>query len=52
MSDQELSEAKLVDEALSTPKNVHIDIRVPARHNPILQQVIDRVNADEELYAL
>jgi hypothetical protein len=27
-------------------------IRVPARHNPRLQQVIDRVNADVELYAL
>jgi uncharacterized protein len=52
MAEQELNEAKLVDEALSTPENVHIDIRVPARHNPILQRVIDRVNADEELYAL
>lgn len=29
-----------------------IIIRVPARHNPHLQQVIDRVNADTELYAL
>jgi len=27
-------------------------IRVPARHNPRLQQVIDRVNADDELYRL
>lgn len=27
-------------------------IRLPLRHNPLLQQVIDRVNADEELYAL
>jgi len=27
-------------------------IRVPARHNPRLQQVIDRVNADAELYTL
>ena len=52
MPDPELNEAKLVDEALSAPENVHIDIRVPARHNPILQHVIDRVNADEELYAL
>ncbi len=52
MPDQELNESKLVDEALRTPENVHIDIRVPARHNPVLQQVIDRVNADEELYAL
>ena len=52
MSDQELNESKLVAEALSTPENEHIDIRVPARHNPVLQQIIDRVNADEELYAL
>ena len=29
-----------------------IVIRVPARHNPRLLQVIDRVNADAELYAL
>jgi uncharacterized protein len=29
-----------------------IMIRVPARHNPRLQQVIDRVNADVELYTL
>ncbi len=29
-----------------------IAIRVPARHNPRLQQVIDRVNADDELYTL
>jgi uncharacterized protein len=50
--DQELNEAKLVAEALSVPENEHVDIRVPARHNPVLQQVIDRVNADEELYAL
>jgi len=27
-------------------------IRVPARHNPRLQQVIDRVNANDELYTL
>jgi len=29
-----------------------IVIRVPARHNPRLQQVVDRVNADDELYTL
>ncbi len=52
MPDQELNESKLVAEALSAAQNQHIDIRVPARHNPVLQQVIDRVNADEELYAL
>jgi len=27
-------------------------IQVPARHNPALQDVIDRVNADEDLYAI
>ncbi len=52
MPDQELNEAKLVAEALSAPEDQRIDIRVPARHNPVLQHVIDRVNADEELYAL
>ncbi len=29
-----------------------IVIRLPARHNPRLQQVVDRVNADDELYTL
>jgi metal-dependent HD superfamily phosphatase/phosphodiesterase len=29
-----------------------VEIRLPVRHNPILQKVIERVNADEELYAL
>ncbi|RPJ11292.1 MAG: phosphohydrolase, partial [Deltaproteobacteria bacterium] len=27
-------------------------IRVPARHNPRLLKIIDRVNADDELYTL
>jgi uncharacterized protein len=27
-------------------------IRVPARHNPRLQKIIDRINADDELYTL
>jgi uncharacterized protein len=29
-----------------------VEIRLPVRHNPILQKVVERVNADEELYAL
>ncbi len=52
MPETEPSEIKLVDEALKTPEQAHIAIRVPARHNPTLQHVIERVNADEELYAL
>lgn len=52
MPNQETSESLLVEEAIQTPKDQHIVIRVPARHNPVLQQVVDRVNADEELYAL
>lgn len=52
MPDIEPNETKLVDDALNMPQEAHISIRVPARHNPILQQVIERVNADEELYAL
>jgi metal-dependent HD superfamily phosphatase/phosphodiesterase len=27
-------------------------IRIPARHNPRLQKIIDRINGDDELYAL
>ncbi len=52
MPEIEPSETKLVDEALKTPQEARIPIRVPARHNPALQKVIERVNADEELYAL
>src|SRR5574342_1334198 len=52
MPDREKTEASLVEEALQAPQDQHINIHVPARHNPTLQQVINRVNADEELYAL
>jgi metal-dependent HD superfamily phosphatase/phosphodiesterase len=38
------------DDALSAEQRV--EMRLPVRHNPLLQQVIDRVNVDEELYAL
>lgn len=34
------------------PPSQRVMIRVPARHNPRLQQVVDRVNTDDELYAL
>jgi uncharacterized protein len=30
----------------------HIEIRLPSRHNPVLSAIIERVNRDEELYAL
>jgi len=30
----------------------HFLIRIPVRHNPKLKTIVDRVNADEELYAL
>ncbi len=52
MPDPEPNESKLVNEALQTPQDEHIYIRVPARHNPTLLQVVERVNADAELYAL
>ncbi len=29
-----------------------LEIRLPLRHNPVLQKIVDRVNSDEELYAL
>jgi metal-dependent HD superfamily phosphatase/phosphodiesterase len=34
------------------PGEGRVDIRLPVKHNPILRKVIERVNADEELYAL
>jgi metal-dependent HD superfamily phosphatase/phosphodiesterase len=36
----------------SSGQDQRIEIRLPLRHNPLLQTVVDRVNADEELYAL
>lgn len=51
MPDLEPNESKLIADALDAPDQ-HVAIHIPARHNPILQQVIERVNADEELYAL
>ena len=41
-----------MEHAESESAGQRIEIRLPVRHNPVLQQVIDRVNADEELYAL
>ncbi len=39
-----------VPETLKPPQRVVI--RMPTRHNPKLQQIIDRVNGDDELYTL
>jgi len=39
-----------VQETLKPPQRVVI--RMPTRHNPKLQQIIDRVNGDDELYTL
>jgi len=50
----ELAEGFEVPE-VSTPEVVppqRVVIHVPTRHNPRLQQVIDRINADDELYTL
>jgi metal-dependent HD superfamily phosphatase/phosphodiesterase len=41
----------ITQESILQPSQ-RVVIRVPARHNPRLQQVIDRVNADDELYTL
>jgi metal-dependent HD superfamily phosphatase/phosphodiesterase len=39
-----------IPETLKPPQRVVI--RMPTRHNPKLQQIIDRVNGDDELYTL
>ena len=51
MAEPEPNESTLIADALAAPDQ-HVAIHLPARHNPILQRVIERVNADEELYAL
>src|SRR5438874_13488753 len=30
----------------------HVQIQVPSRHNPKLQAIVERINADEDLYAI
>jgi metal-dependent HD superfamily phosphatase/phosphodiesterase len=45
MSEQKSDSEQVGDEQ-------RIEIRLPVRHNPVLKTVIERVNADEELYAL
>ncbi len=46
----EVEANETVEEAGAGTKRILI--RIPARHNPRLQQIIDRINKDEELYTL
>ncbi len=48
---REFEDSKVGESEILKPPQ-RVVIRVPARHNPRLQQVIDRVNADDELYTL
>jgi metal-dependent HD superfamily phosphatase/phosphodiesterase len=48
----ELREVPLPETPEVTQPSQRVMIRVPARHNPRLQQIIDRVNGDDELYTL
>lgn len=41
-----------MDQSGSESPGQRVEIRLPVRHNPVLQKVIDKVNADEEIYAL
>ncbi len=43
---------KIIEFAQAAAASTQARIRLPLRHSPLLQQVLDRVNADEELYAL
>lgn len=43
---------KIIEFAQAAAASTPARIRLPLRHSPMLQQVLDRVNADEELYAL
>ena len=42
---------EVMPEAVLPPPR-HVQIRMPTRHNAVLREVVERVNADEELYAL
>lgn len=42
----------LVAEAPATESQHRVPIQVPARHNPILRALIDRVNGDDDLYTI
>lgn len=43
---------KIIDLAQATAAQNSARIRLPLRHSPTLQKVIERVNADDELYSL
>ena len=36
----------------SEPPQEKLSLRLPARHNPTLQKLVDRINADDEVYTL
>ena len=46
----EVGAGEAVEESGAGAKRILI--RIPARHNPRLQQIIDRINGDDELYTL
>jgi metal-dependent HD superfamily phosphatase/phosphodiesterase len=46
------TDAKAAGEAKMASHEPSVEIRLPVRHNPVLKSVVERVNADEELFAL
>jgi len=34
------------------PRGTKLPLHLPARHNPMLQKLVERINADDEIYAL
>lgn len=42
----------LPQEGSTTEEHRRVPIQVPARHNPTLQALLDRINADDDLYAI
>ncbi len=44
---------RMLESELPVPQpGQRVEIRLPVRHNPILKTIVDRVNSDEEIYAL
>ncbi len=50
--DLELPSEEALQPVPEPPRGVMIPLNLPARHNPMLQKLVDRINADVDAYAL
>ncbi len=48
----ELPSQEAIEPPAEPPHDVRLELHLPARHNPTLQALVERINADEDIYAL